>query len=67
MTILTKLRDRMARRTTATATETAAVTTDHLSALTGDLEQALQVRWWHWRHLFLEAKKLQLEEQTHES
>jgi hypothetical protein len=41
--------------------------TDRLTALTDDTRHLLQIRWWLWRHCYLEAKRRQLETRTHRS
>jgi hypothetical protein len=38
-------------------------TTDHLTSLSDDLQRALELRWWLYRHVYLVAKRLELEAQ----
>jgi hypothetical protein len=54
MTILTAL---TRRRQPTEAGQTA-----QIAALTGDQQQLLDLRWWRYRHVFLEMKRLQLEQ-----
>ena len=59
-TMLTSLFARRPERQPATAP-------DGLDAALGDHQRALQIRWWYWRHCFLELKRLQLEAHTDRS
>jgi len=36
--------------------------TEQIGALTTDQQRLLNVRWWRYRHYFLELKRLQLEQ-----
>ena len=38
-------------------------TTDHLTTLSDELQRALALRWWLYRHVYLVAKRLELEAQ----
>ncbi len=39
----------------------------NLANATEELQRVLSVRWWRWRHLFLEAKRLEVEHRRSES
>ena len=54
LTIWHQLTRRLPARTTAEPT-------DDLATLTQQHQDLAQVRWWYWRHFFLEAKRQQLE------
>ena len=55
----------MKRLTTITARMTPRAEdtqTDQIAALTDEQQDLLKIRWWRWRHCFLELKRLQLEQ-----
>ncbi len=39
----------------------------NLANATEELQRVLAVRWWRWRHCFLEAKRLEVERRRGES
>jgi hypothetical protein len=49
--------------TTRLPTRRAAAPTDDLATLTQQHGDLLKLRWWYWRHYFLEAKRQQLDAQ----
>jgi hypothetical protein len=34
---------------------------ESLAVASGEVQRILSVKWWRWRHLYLEAKRLQVE------
>jgi hypothetical protein len=34
---------------------------ESLAVASGEVQRILAVKWWRWRHLYLEAKRLQVE------
>jgi hypothetical protein len=56
-TIRTAISRRLAQRRSASET-------DQLAVVTDDQQRLLKLRWWRWRHCFLEMKRLQIESRT---
>jgi hypothetical protein len=50
----------------STTSDTKQDTSSSLSGVTSEARRLLRIRAWRWRHYYLEAKRLQIEERRHQ-